>query len=259
MLFENKIRDIEVNKCVSFDFPYHLHNNIEILICTDGTFDMICNNENRILHKAEIMIAFPGDIHAYNKTDYGEGIMIIFNPNISEIIISLLANSRYENFVKENNVISLAESLLQCFNNHSNFAITYGYLHTIIGMVLSKNKTEKNSGEINAFNMAIRYIAFNYTNQITLKSISKHVGISQSHLSRIFSQKVEGGFKHYLNLMRIEKAKELLTNTEKNIYEIMLDSGFTDQGTFNRVFKNNVNCTPSQYRCGTKKYEWPSV
>lgn len=255
MFFENKIRDIEVTKCGSFDFPYHLHNNIEILVCTNGTFDMVCNSENRILYQGDIMIAFPGDIHAYNKTDYGEGIMIIFNPNISEIILSLLANSKYENFVKESSIIPLAQWLLQSYNNHSNFAVIYGYLHTIIGMVLNKSKTTNNRDEINSFNMAIRYIAFNYTSQITLKSISKYVGITQSHLSRILSQKVEGGFKHYLNLMRIEKSKELLTNTEKNIYEIMLDSGFTDQGTFNRVFKKIVGCTPSKYRASTKKQE----
>ena len=144
--------------------------------------------------------------------------------------------------------------MLDSFRNNSNFAIIYGYLHTIIGTVL-KNKTQKTNIELTVFNSAIRYIAFNYTNQISLKSISKHIGISQSHLSRIFSQKVEGGFKCYLNLMRVEKAKELLTNTEKSIYEIMQDAGFTDQGTFNRVFKQNTNCTPREYRAKSKEKE----
>jgi len=123
MFFENKIRDIEVNKCVSFDFPYHLHNNIEILVCTDGTFNIACNNDERILHSGDVMVAFPGDVHAYRKTDYGEGIMIIFNPNISEIIIFLLSNTKFENFVSEKSVISLAQSMLDSFRNNSNFAI----------------------------------------------------------------------------------------------------------------------------------------
>lgn len=254
MFFENKIRDIEVHKYVSFNFPYHLHNNIEILVCTDGSFNIACNNDERILHSGDVMVAFPGDVHAYRKTDYGEGIMIIFNPNISEIIISLLSNTKFENFVSEKSVISLAQSMLDSFRNNSNFAIIYGYLHTIIGTVL-KNKTKKTNIELTVFNSAIRYIAFNYTNQISLKSISKHIGISQSHLSRIFSQKVEGGFKRYLNLMRVEKAKELLTNTEKSIYEIMQNAGFTDQGTFNRVFKQNINCTPREYRAKSKEKE----
>lgn len=254
MFFEHKIQDIEVFKCVSFDFPHHLHNNIEILVCTNGTFDMICNEKNRVLKGGEVMVAFPGDVHAYRKTDYGEGIMIIFNPNISEIIVSLLANVKYENFVMEKNAITLAQSMLNSFDNNSNYAIIYGYLHTIVGMVLKKSLTQKTNTETSVFNSAIRYIAFNYTNQITLKSVSKHIGISQSHLSRIFSQKVEGGFKCYLNLMRVEKAKELLTNTEKNIYEIMLDAGFNDQGTFNRVFKQNTNCTPREYRAKIKKH-----
>ena len=254
MFFENKIQDIEINKVVSFDFPHHLHNNMEVLICSDGAFNIVCNNNERILYSGDVMVAFPGDVHSYRKTDYGEGIMIIFNPNISEIMISLLANIEYENFVNDKNIVSLAQSMLDNFYHKSNFAIIYGYLHTIIGTVL-KNKTQKTNIELTVFNSAIRYIAFNYTNQISLKSISKHIGISQSHLSRIFSQKVEGGFKRYLNLMRVEKAKELLTNTEKSIYEIMQDAGFTDQGTFNRVFKQNTNCTPREYRAKSKEKE----
>ena len=252
MLFQNSIQNIEVSKCVSFNFPYHLHNNVEILICTDGTFDMECNSEKRILHRGDIMVAFPGDVHAYNKTDYGEGIMIIFNPNVSEIILSLLTHIEYENFVNEKNIIPIAQNMLDSICNKSNFAIIYGYLHIIIGMVLENNETTKTNYRINTFNSAIRYIAINYTNQITLKETAKHTGISQSHLSRIFSQKIEGGFKRYVNLLRVEKTKDLLINTDKSIYEIMLDAGFTDQGTFNRVFRQTTNCTPREYRSKSK-------
>lgn len=248
MLFENKSRDIEIRIGRSFDFPYHLHNNIEILICIHGTFDALCNGKEKILKNGDIMIAFPGDIHAYKATNYGEGIMIIFNPNISSVISTLLSNTEYESFVADKSIIPLAENMLLSHNNNLNFAIVYGYLHTIIGSVLKKSESKKNNREINTFNSVIRYIAFNYTKKITLKSVSKHMGISQSHLSRIFSQKVNGGFNRYLNMMRIEKAKELLKNTDKNIFEIMLEAGFSDQGTFNRVFKQNENCTPREYR-----------
>ena len=48
MFFENKIRDIEVNKCVSFDFPYHLDNNFEILVCSDGFYRNLDKEELRI-------------------------------------------------------------------------------------------------------------------------------------------------------------------------------------------------------------------
>ncbi len=248
MLFEMRIEDIHVTKCDSFDFPYHLHNNVEILICTSGSFNIICNDQDRILNRGDILIAFPGDVHAYHKTDYGEGIMIIFNPNISELISDLFMNSEYENFVTKKSVIPLAEDLLHNSTNSSSFTVLYGYLHVITGMILKKSQTEKKKRCINTYNSIIEYIAFNFTDKISLKSISQYTGISQSHISRIFSTKIKGGFKNYLNLLRIEKAKILLKTTDKSIYEIMYESGFSDQCTFNRVFKRMMNCTPKEYR-----------
>lgn len=248
MLFEVKIEDIRVTECRSFDFPYHLHNNVEILICTSGSFHITCNDQDRILSSGDIMIAFPGDVHAYYKTDCGEGIMIHFNPHISELISNLFMNSTYENFVTKKSVIPIAEDLLYHFTNDSGYTVLYGYLHVMTGMILKETQTNKDKQSINTYHSIIEYIALNFTDKISLKSISQHTGISQSHISRIFSEKVDGGFKHYLNLLRIEKAKTLLKTTDKAIYEIMHESGFFDQCTFNRVFKGMMNCTPKAYR-----------
>ena len=120
------------------------------------------------------MIAFPGDVHAYHKTDYGEGIMIIFNPNISELISDLFMNSEYENFVTKKSVIPLAEDLLHNSTNSSSFTVLYGYLHVITGMIIKKSQTEKKKRCINTYNSIIEYIAFNFTDKISLKSISQH-------------------------------------------------------------------------------------
>lgn len=248
MLFENRVEDIEVETRSSFNFPYHLHNNVEVLICTEGTFDLTCNEKRKMLGRGDVMIAFPGDVHAYNMTEYGEGIVIFFRPNVSDLISDLLSESEYENFVKAEDAIKPAESLLLNFSEKANFAVLYGYLHIVVGLILKKSKRPRTPRHISTFNSVIEYIAANFTSPISLGSISKHAGISESHLSRIFSDKTEGGFKNYISLLRIEKAKSLLKNTDKAVYEIMLESGFTDQGTFNRVFKQKVGCTPREYR-----------
>lgn len=61
-------------------------------------------------------------------------------------------------------------------------------------------------------------------------------------------QKIDGGFKNYLILLRVEKAKNMLKTADANIYEISLESGFSDQRTFNRTFKRITNMTPKSYR-----------
>ena len=88
----------------------------------------------------------------------------------------------------------------------------------------------------------------NYTKKISLKSVASETGVTPCHLSRMFTQKIDGGFKNYLVLLRIEKAKNMLKTTDANIYEISLESGFSDQRTFNRVFKSITGMTPKSYR-----------
>lgn len=246
MLFECRMNDIEVFRCISFDFPYHLHNHVEILVCTDGALDVTCNDQNRTLYRGDLMIAFPGDVHSYHKTEHGKGIIIIFKPDISGLISDSIMHCVYENFVTRREAIALAEDLLK--NSAGNFMVLYGYLHAIIGMILKKTEETVNNPHRGTFHAVVEYVAFHYTEPISLKSIARHLGISQSYVSRLFSEKIEGGFKQYLNLLRVEKEKTLLNTTDLSICEIMYASGFSDQCTFNRVFLQRENCSPRAYR-----------
>ena len=249
MFFEtNNNNTIHIIKEEGEDFPAHLHNGIEIMICANGTLNVTCNQETRLLNKGEAMIAFPNDIHSYVKTDYGEGILIIFPPNISPIVTSVINSGAYSNFPRNNKVLPIAEELCMLNGSRADFSVIYGYIHVLFGLLTEKLAKPKNKIDVNTFNKAIAYISSNYTSQLTLKKLSSAVGVSEEHLSRMFSAKIEGGFKNYLQLLRVENAKNLLRTTDKSIYEILLESGFSDQSTFNRVFKIMTDMTPKEYR-----------
>lgn len=247
MLFEIKNEDIIIYESNSFDFPLHLHTNVEILICIEGVLGCSCNGQERELQKGDIMLCFPNDLHSYIKTKYGKGISIIFKPAISELITSALNAEHYHNFVHCDEVIKLCQTMLDCVKTN-NFMILYGYLHVVLGKVLKKSDSTKPSVSTTTFNSAVQYILLNYTKKISLKSVASEIGVTPCHLSRMFTQKIDGGFKNYLVLLRVEKAKNMLKTTDANIYEISLESGFSDQRTFNRVFKSITGMTPKSYR-----------
>lgn len=247
MLFEIKDEDIGIYESRSFDFPLHLHSDVEMLICTEGVLGCSCNGQERELQKGDIMICFPNDIHSYKETNHGKGIRIIFKHTISELITSILNTEHYHNFVHNDDVIPISQTMLNCMKNN-NFTVLYGYLHVVFGKILKKSDTTKPSISTNTFNSAVRYISLNYTRKISLKSVASQIGVTPCHLSRMFTQKIYGGFKNYLMLMRVEKAKNLLKTTDINIYEASLESGFSDQRTFNRAFKNITGMTPKSYR-----------
>lgn len=99
---------------------------------------------------------------------------------------------------------------------------------------------------------AKKYIQQNYNKDISLNTVSEYVGISPNYFSRIFGKEVGMGFAEYLGMIRIEKAKELLRNSNKKISEICFETGYSDTNYFSSVFKKKVGCTPKVYRMNVK-------
>lgn len=87
-----------------------------------------------------------------------------------------------------------------------------------------------------------------YKEQLTLVSLSEKVFISSSYLSRIFKKEEGITFNEYLTKVRIDKAIELLKNTNLKSYQVAESVGIHDPHYFSRIFKKITGESPSRYR-----------
>lgn len=93
------------------------------------------------------------------------------------------------------------------------------------------------------------HIQENYHNdQLSLHDISTQIGVSSSHLSKVFSQETGQTMTEYLTATRIGKAKELLKTTRCKTFEIAYQVGYSDQHYFSNLFKKVTGMTPMEYR-----------
>lgn len=95
---------------------------------------------------------------------------------------------------------------------------------------------------------ACGYIARNYAGQLTLQTIADYVHLNPSYFSSIFREIYGITYKDYLNRTRIEKAKQLLLNSNYSIIEIAVSTGYEDQSYFTKTFKSLTNTTPGIFR-----------
>jgi len=72
--------------------------------------------------------------------------------------------------------------------------------------------------------------------------------MSAAHFSTIFSQTVGKTFISYLTSLRIEKAKELLSQTDMKLSAIAMEIGYNEPNYFSHVFKKLEGVTPKEYR-----------
>lgn len=94
---------------------------------------------------------------------------------------------------------------------------------------------------------AMQYIQDNYHRDISLDDCAEHCGTNAFVLSRSFKQVTGKNFIDYLTELRVEKAKELLRDSERKINEIAEQVGY-QHSYFNRIFKKYEGVTPSRYR-----------
>ena len=98
------------------------------------------------------------------------------------------------------------------------------------------------------FSNLLEYIDTHYTEDLTLEDMADVIGFSKYHFSRLFKQYTNYTFCDYLKHRRIQAAEILLEKPEYSITEVALQAGFPSISTFNRIFKEYKNCTPTEYR-----------
>lgn len=167
----------------------------------------------------------------------------------------------FTSFEQENPVISFSKEQLSALKKvflsiYSNFGtkaeqetmcVSKLYeLFSLITTAAPNSNPDSSSGRVYVKN-AIKYIQYNYANNIDVSEIADHVGLSRSHLYRIFVKHLSQSPNEYLTNYRINQACTLLRTSGLSVGEIAGSVGFDDQLYFSRVFKKVKGVPPSQY------------
>ncbi|MBY9081173.1 response regulator [Paenibacillus sp. HN-1] len=92
------------------------------------------------------------------------------------------------------------------------------------------------------------YLDRNFQQEITLQHIADRFFLSRENVSRKFKQVTGENLSDYLTSLRIEKAKELLQNSDLRMSRIAELVGYEDEKYFSRVFKKATGQTPREFR-----------
>ncbi|SDJ94281.1 helix-turn-helix transcriptional regulator [Pseudomonas indica] len=95
---------------------------------------------------------------------------------------------------------------------------------------------------------AVRYIEQHYTEQIDGKTMAQLCGMTPFRFSRLFKQTHGIGFVEFVLQKRMERAKDLLCNSQMPVTSIAYTVGFKDPSYFARAFKQYFECSPSDFR-----------
>lgn len=210
------------------------------------------NDPNQTLH--EITIQFPKNLFE----------SLILNKNILEPIKELFESADSGILFSKETAIKL-ESKLSSLNGQNAFENFLTFQSLLYDLAVSKNKKlltamsfkeSSDSFKSDKVEKIFNYIKTNYSEVIRLEDAASMVNMTVVTFGRLIKQQTGKTFVEFLNELRLGVAIRKLIETNESISEICFTCGFNNISNFNRIFKKNKNCTPSEFRnnfVGTKK------
>jgi len=117
-----------------------------------------------------------------------------------------------------------------------------------ISLFLKIVKRQKLRKSLNSIYEIEKYLQTHYDRDVKLQEIADRFYLSREYISRKFKQEFGENISDYIVKFRMEKAKNLLTNSQLKIYEIANMIGYQDDKYFRKVFKKVEGITPNEFR-----------
>jgi AraC-like DNA-binding protein len=229
--YGNIICNIDKNDCIrKYYYPFSLEKQILNNVDTSCKSALLVSLNDLITELKE------------NKELSYDNVMLILNQLLGNTVKYLL-----------NQNLSVSKIFGSDFNIYSRLADIETldeaglFLSNIFLQIIEYNEKLRDDGKSHIAKI-MEYIQKNYKKDIAVNDLADHVGLSYSHVRKIFNDETGENIVNYINNMRIEEAQRLLRQSNLNINDIALSLGYNNKQSFNRFFKKYVGINPGEYR-----------
>lgn len=248
---------------------YHCHEDfIELSFITSGSVDYLIEGEKYTLKKGQVLISNPGVYHQE---------LFEANTNCRELHIGLTNLNLFSNVKKDyidignKNVLTFTkykdEILKSCleiveeqktYNQTSPFMLKSLVMKLLVLLYreINEDDTTRDSKEFSfksrekkaLVESITKYLTENYTEDISLYTLSKNMYLSPVYISKIFKELMGDSPINYLIQIRLSKAKELLADSKLSIKSIAKMVGYSDPYYFSKLYKKYYGVSPNKSR-----------
>ncbi len=264
---------------------WHWHPEVEIIIVNHGEADFLTDDKKVRLKAGQGILINQNVMHSIQPADTEANCSLystVFHPSFlfgygntvmsGNYLTPILSSPVFRTMLLEDQN-PVTEKLLDAVNSviAVNMTKKYGYelitksylcqfwvrlLETVIPQNIKKNKNNSLSLDEARVKDAIVFIQNHYSEHITLDELAESVHISKSECCRCFKRTLQVSPIEYLMKFRIFKAASMIQEDDDSSHsmsDLAFATGFNNASYFNKVFKQYLKCTPSEYKKSLKK------
>lgn len=262
---------IKVWQGQTFGFPPHWHEEMEIILVVEGQADVYIRNDLYSLYEGDIMIIGRKDIHRYVESTHFHHILMKFHMNLLESLhyetqdyqelMLLFSHSividRQYNQEFRRNIGRIIRVLLMEYEQKKKgykYAIL-SEMYNLMTALLREDRLQRSMVQVHkkyqahpVIEYVMHHVEKHYHEVLSLEEIIQVAHLSKNYFTRLFKTYTGMTFKQFVTMIRLQKSRECLAETDDTIVDIAYLSGFNSVKTFNRVFHKHMGCSPSTYR-----------
>ncbi len=255
--------------------PLHWHYYSEILYIISGSVKIVCNNKEKILYSGDTCYFYPLQLHEVsehkNCTEKVKYAVVKFNIHTINIPEAYL-QKMYDCFVRRTadedfcivvpseksceKIGNLVQNIVAEFEGKSAMymlAVQSG-IHSLLIEIArkidasTKQIHEKHAEQNLSFYHILEYIDTHSSEPLEVAQLADLCHMSYSNFARLFRKNYGRSCKEYISYIRLNKAQDLLLNSDYELDYIAQETGFFDCSHFIKTYKKWRGITPKQER-----------
>lgn len=239
-------------------FPNHFHTYYVIGFVEGGKRRLHCKGQEYILEENDLILFNGRDNHACKPI---EGVLLeyyavnidqdVMAQSVQELTGKCFIPAFAQNVIHHSAIAPIVRTLYDAILSKVSIVRKKHIFNTLLSMLLESYITVDRDVHAPIVNQQIQslchYMEKNYTINITLDELCTMTSFGKSYLIRSFTKQIGVSPYRYLQTIRLDKAKQLLS-TGYPLADIAALTGFSDQSHFTNNFKEFIGLTPKQYQ-----------
>ena len=196
-----------------------------------------------------LFFSFPAVPFTIDADDSLKYIYVSFmGGGAQELLDSVGVNIKNPAFSGHGELIDFWMSAITRVNQKNANILSESVLLYSLSFVGGEEETRPRTAPDNFFDMLVDYVDSHYRDpDLSLKKIAGIFSYTEKYISYLFKSRMKVGFSKYLNGLRIQYARDLMAQRNTSVSEIAAHSGYSDPLYFSKVFRKQMNYSPTEY------------
>lgn len=250
----------------TYEVPEHTHDFLTIQYVVSGRSLFVINGQEFEAKKEDLVIINPGTVHTHKpihgkeSTIFNLGIENLnikgYPPNYVPIFSSIVPIRRYQHEIYNcyHEIITAQEKKDVAWD-----LLTQVQSQQFLVWVLKELSPQRSGNIEDYFQLKMydkntiaqtitNYFQENYMKKISVEEIARYTYLSTTYVTKIYKEITGDTPINYLIRLRMDKAREILSEGHFSVQEVAKQVGYDDPYYFSKLFKKRYGCSPSEYK-----------